>query len=217
MSAVPQDLGFKHIFHAAYGADDISNRTTLVLLHGTGGNEHDLLDLGRAIDPTANLLGVRGRSREEGQNRFFRRYAEGVFDEHDVMLQADGLREFLERSRASLGLGGPMVALGYSNGANMAAATLLLNPEVFQGAILLRAMNPLNPPELPNLDGVRVLMLSGEDDQFAPLVSSRGLAGTLREAGAAVTHRMMPTGHALSRADVQISLAWMAENFPTAA
>jgi phospholipase/carboxylesterase len=188
-----------------------AEKTTLVLLHGTGGDENGLMELGAALDSEANLLGVRGRSREEGLNRFFRRYAEGVFDEHDIMLQAEALSRFLEQARSHYELSGPMIAVGYSNGANMAAAMLLLVPDVFDGAILLRAMMPLSLPALPNLEGVSVLMLNGETDPLAPIESAKELAESLREAGAKVTHRLTPTGHNLGQADIQLALAWLAE------
>jgi phospholipase/carboxylesterase len=132
----------------------------LLLLHGTGGDENDLIPLARMIAPTASLLSPRGKVLENGMPRFFRRLAEGVFDEDDVRRRANELADFLTNARARYDVASP-IALGYSNGANVAAAVLLLRPSELAGAILLRAMPPLAHPQPVKLDGVPVLIVSG--------------------------------------------------------
>src|SRR5580700_10011226 len=132
-------LSFIHRFEKGAEPD----ARPLLLLHGTGGDENDLVSLARMIAPTAPLLSPRGKVLENGMPRFFRRLAEGVFDEDDVRRRAQELAEFVEEARARYGISSP-IALGYSNGANVAAAMLLIRPEALAGAILLRAMAPLS-------------------------------------------------------------------------
>ncbi|KQQ24291.1 hydrolase [Methylobacterium sp. Leaf123] len=188
------------------------NAPPLLLLHGTGGDENDLLSLGRALSPGSALLSPRGPVLENGMPRFFRRLAEGVFDEADVRRRAGDLAAFVAQTRAAYGLAAP-VAVGFSNGANIAAATLLLHPEVLAGAVLLRAMVPLaeNPPA--DLAGRPVLLLSGALDPIVPAENAERLAARLQQAGAAVTHTVNPAGHGLSQADLTASGAWLAKNF----
>src|ERR1700693_6385261 len=140
---------------------------TLILLHGTGGTESDLIDLGRGLDPEAALLSPRGKVLEDGMPRFFHRLAEGVFDTEDVKRRAQELADFVAAARKTYGIANP-IALGFSNGANIAAAMLLLRPETLAGAVLLRPMAPLEPATPPDLKGVPVLMLSGGDDPMSP-------------------------------------------------
>ena len=186
-----------------------SGAPTLLLLHGTGGNERDLLPLGQMIAPGAALLSPRGKVLEHGVPRFFRRLAEGVFDEADVRARALELADFIEAARKEYGLPAP-VALGYSNGANIAAALLYLRPEVLGGAVLLRAMVPLGGAPEAGLDGKPVLILSGAMDPIVPAGNAGQLAGTLKDAGAAVTHRTLPAGHELSQADIGAARNWLA-------
>lgn len=181
---------------------------TLVLLHGTGGDETSLLEIGAVLDPDANMLGIRGKSTEEGVNRFFRRLREGVFDEADLLQQAHDLAEFIEASRAAYGLG-ELDLVGYSNGANMSAALLLLHPKPIASAILFRAMLPILPPSPPDLIGKRVLMLSGAADRMIPLDSATRLAEVLKDNGAMVDHRIAPVGHSLGREDVLAAASWL--------
>lgn len=180
----------------------------LLLLHGTGGDENDLLGLGRMISPGAALLSPRGRVLEHGMPRFFRRLAEGVFDEDDVRRRAHELGDFVAESRKQYGLAAP-VAVGFSNGANIAAALLLLKPEALSGAILLRAMVPLSDPPNADLAGKPVLLLSGQADPIVPASNSARLAALLSEAGARVTHKVLPAGHQLSQADVSLARDWV--------
>ena len=182
---------------------------TLGLLHGTGGDENSLLELGTMLDPEAHMLGIRGNSAEEGMNRFFRRYSEGLFDEADIIVQAHDLDAFLLEAKATYGLAGEFVLVGYSNGANMAAAMLLLHPAPIDAAILFRAMLPLLPPKPPQLGGKRALLLSGAHDTMIPLESATHLAELMRTYGAAVEQVVAPVGHALGREDVQSAEAWL--------
>jgi phospholipase/carboxylesterase len=183
-------------------------RLPLLLLHGTGGDEGDLLPLGRAIAPGSALLSPRGKVLENGMPRFFRRLAEGVFDEDDVRRRADELAGFVAEARATYRLPRP-IALGFSNGANIAAALLLLRPEALAGAALLRAMVPLADPPAADLTGKPVLLLSGAADPIVPAENAARLATTLGKAGADVQHRTLPVGHGLSQADVTITKAWI--------
>jgi phospholipase/carboxylesterase len=180
----------------------------LLLLHGTGGDENDLLGLGQMISPGSALLSPRGRVLEHGMPRFFRRLAEGVFDEEDVRRRALELDDFVNDARQRHGIVAP-VAVGFSNGANIAAALLLLRPDALAGAILLRAMVPLSDPPKVELDGRPVLLLSGQADPIVPASNSARLAALLSEAGANVNHRVLPVGHQLSQADVALARDWI--------
>jgi phospholipase/carboxylesterase len=182
----------------------------LLLLHGTGGDENDLIPLGEAIAPGAALLSPRGKVLEHGMPRFFRRLAEGVFDEDDVRRRADELADFVDGARERYGLAQP-IALGYSNGANIAAAVLLLRPDTLFGAILLRAMVPLNPAPRPDLGGKPVLIVSGTQDSIAPADNAARLAKLLRDAGAVVDHRLVSAGHGLSQGDVVLARNWIGD------
>ena len=180
----------------------------LLLLHGTGGDENDLLGLGKMISPGSALLSPRGRVLEHGMPRFFRRLAEGVFDEADVRRRALELSDFVTEARQRYGIGAP-VAVGFSNGANIAAALLLLKPDVLSGAILLRAMVPLSDPPKAELDGKPILLLSGQADPIVPANNSAHLAALLTQAGASVTHKVLPAGHQLSQSDVTLARNWI--------
>jgi phospholipase/carboxylesterase len=182
---------------------------TLLLLHGTGGNEDDLLPLGRMIAPGAALLSPRGKVLENGMPRFFRRLAEGVFDEDDVRRRGDELADFIASARERHGLPQP-IAVGYSNGANIAAATLLLRPEALAGAVLLRPMMPLSAAPVTRLAATPVLVLSGSMDPIASDASTARLMSALSASGASVVHRELPAGHELSQADIAAARAWLA-------
>jgi phospholipase/carboxylesterase len=179
----------------------------LLLLHGTGGNEDDLLPLGRMVAPDAALLSPRGKVLEGGMLRFFRRVHAGVFDEDDVRRNADDLANFVQQACEAYDIAAP-IALGYSNGANVAAAILLLRPNVLAGAVLLRATLPLSPPR-PELEGKSVLILSGATDALMSLDGATRLAAALTESGATVTHRTLPVGHELSQADISLARKWL--------
>ncbi|MBR0714700.1 alpha/beta hydrolase [Bradyrhizobium liaoningense] len=179
----------------------------LLLLHGTGGDENDLLPLGGMISPGSALLSPRGRVLEHGMPRFFRRLAEGVFDEDDVRKRALELGSFVVDARQRHGIAAP-IAVGFSNGANIAAALLLMKPDALAGAILLRAMVPLSDPPRAKLDGKQVLLLSGQADPIVPAHNSARLAALLSDAGAEVDHKILPAGHQLSQADVMLARDW---------
>lgn len=203
---------FVHRFEPGTGG----SAPPLLLLHGTGGDEADLLPLGRALSPGSALLSPRGPVLENGMPRFFRRLAEGVFDEADVRRRAGDLAAFVAQARDVYGLAAP-IAVGFSNGANIAAATLLLHPEVLAGAVLLRAMvplaeTPLSESPLADLAGRPVLLLSGALDPIVPADNAERLAASLRRAGASVTHTVNPAGHGLSQADLAAAGAWLAKN-----
>jgi phospholipase/carboxylesterase len=182
---------------------------TLLLLHGTGGNESDLLPLGRMIAPGAALLSPRGKVLESGMPRFFRRLAEGVFDEEDVRRRANELADFIAEACDRYDLPAP-IAVGYSNGANIAAAVLLLRPEALAGAVLLRPMMALRVAPAVDLNGKPVLLLSGAMDPIATEDSTARLASALGTAGADVQHRQLPAGHELSQADIVAARGWLA-------
>jgi predicted esterase len=182
----------------------------MLLLHGTGGSEDDLLSLGAALAPGSPLLSPRGQVLENGMPRFFRRLAEGVFDLEDLRLRTRQLAEFLDIARRTYNLGDvPPVALGFSNGANIAAALLLLYPGSLSGALLLRPMVPLMPDPLPQLDGVRVLIAAGKHDPIVQPDQTQALADLLGRAGADVTLHWSNAGHALTREDLQAGERWM--------
>lgn len=180
----------------------------LLLLHGTGGDETDLLPLGQAIAPGRALLSPRGKVLENGMPRFFRRLAEGVFDEQDVIRRAHELADFVAEARKAYDLAAP-VALGFSNGANIAAAMLLLRPEALAGGVLLRAMVPLANPPTADLAGKSILIVSGAADPIVPAANAAVLAGEFRQAGAHVQHETLPTGHGLTQNDLAIATQWL--------
>lgn len=198
---------FRHLHHFVPATEP--SRPPLLLLHGTGGDENDLLPLGRALAPGSALLAPRGNVLEGGAPRFFRRLREGVFDEDDVRRRAHDLADFVAEARDAYGLQKP-VALGFSNGANIAAAVLLLRPEALAGAALLRPMSPLAAAPAADLSGTPVLMLSGAFDPIVPGDDVGRLAGILRAAGAEVDHRTLPAGHGLSQADIAATTEWLA-------
>lgn len=184
---------------------------TLLLLHGTGGNENDLLPLGRELDPRAALLSPRGKVLENGMPRFFRRLTEGIFDEEDLVRRAHELADFVEDAANHHGLERRRIfAAGYSNGANIAGALLLLRPEVLGGAVLLRPMVPLVPKALPDLDGLPVLVCSGKQDPIVPNGNTRELIALLRRAGADVAVHTENTGHGLTPATISAARDWLA-------
>ena len=186
----------------------ISTAAPLLLLHGTGGDETDLLPLGKALAPDRALLSPRGKVLENGMPRYFHRLAEGMFDEQDVIKRANELADFIVEAGKAYGLPKP-VAVGFSNGANIAAAILLLRPEALSGAILLRAMVPLAKPPQAALAQTPVLIVSGASDPIIPASNAKRLATMLKDANADVTHETLPTGHNLTQNDVTIATKWL--------
>ena len=205
----PQELGLIHRFVPGAAGD---SGPVLLLLHGTGGSEDDLLELGRSIAPGAALLSPRGRVLENGMPRFFRRLAEGVFDKEDLIFRTDELAKFVLAAAGQYRFDpGNVTALGYSNGANIAVSLLLLRPGVLKAALLFRAMVPLVPPTSPDLSGVRVFLSAGEFDPIVPRQGTEALAVLLREAGADITLHWNPAGHQLTSAEFQEARIWLAE------
>jgi len=185
---------------------------TLLLLHGTGGNERDLISLGRELDPDASLLSPRGKTLENGMPRFFRRLAEGVFDLEDLKKRTNELADFVASAAKHYEIDtGQIIAVGYSNGANIAASMLLLRPEILSEAILFRAMVPLSPDTKPELGSTRIFLGAGAHDPIVPASNTRELADLFRSAGADVTIRFFQTGHQLSAADVDAAREWLSE------
>jgi predicted esterase len=184
---------------------------TLLLLHGTGGNENDLLPLGRAIDPDASLLSPRGKVLENGAPRFFRRLAEGVFDEKDVVARAHDLANFVSAAAKKHGFDlNLLVAIGYSNGANIASAMMLLGLSKFRGAILFRPMVPLSHPPDASLENCAVLICGGHFDPIATPDQVGALAQLLRDRKADVEVRIRESGHELTDAEVEGARDWLA-------
>lgn len=196
------ELSFIHRFEAGD-----PGRPPVLLLHGTGGDENDLIDVGRMVAPGSTLLSPRGKVLEGGMPRFFRRLAEGVFDEDDVRRRADELAAFIGEARDAYGLVAP-VALGFSNGANIAAAMMMRHPKVLAGAALLRAMVTLPDAPAGDLGGTPVLILSGAMDPIIPADNAARLAAALKGCSAKVEHRTLPASHGLSQADITITRDW---------
>ena len=202
-----KELSFVHQFVAA--APSASSRA-LLLLHGTGGDEEQLLGLGRELDPEAALLSPRGKVLENGAPRFFRRFAEGVFDEADIIARAKELANFIDEATAHYGIDiGKLSAIGYSNGANIAAAVMLLGLARFPKAILLRPMVPLAPATPLDLSRARLLLMGGEFDPIARPPIVKQLAELLHGAGASVTLEFQSSGHELTPADVAKGRQWL--------
>jgi phospholipase/carboxylesterase len=191
-----------------------SNRT-LLLLHGTGGNERDLIPLGRELDPSAALLSPRGKVLENGMPRFFRRIAEGVFDLEDLRKRTNELADFVAAAAQHYAfVSDHVIVVGYSNGANIAASMLLLRPEILRGAVLFRAMVPLVPERLPELSSVLVWIGAGSEDPIIPTSEAQRLVELLRRAGADVTIRFFNAGHGLTNDDLEAARHWLGELKP---
>ena len=183
---------------------------TLLLLHGTGGNETDLLGLGPALLPGAGILSPRGQVLEHGMPRFFRRFAEGVFDVEDVKARAAELGEFVRAMAREHGFDPERVtAMGYSNGANIAAAMLLTGAVRFPRAVLVRAMVPLEPAVLPDLTGTEVFLAVGLYDPTATAEQTSILAAQLENAGATVTKHIERSGHEMTQGDIEAAGRWL--------
>jgi phospholipase/carboxylesterase len=208
---VSADLGFAHRFLP--GEDD--SGATLLLLHGTGGNEEDLIPLGQELSPGAAILSPRGKVLEFGAPRFFRRLAEGVFDLEDLVFRTHELAEFVAAASEEYGFDNrKLVAAGYSNGANIAGSLILLHPGLLRAAVLLRAMVPFEPEVTPDLSGMAVFMASGRRDQIIPPDNSQRLADILGGAGADVDLRWRDTGHGLTYEEVAQAKEWLAGTLP---
>jgi glyoxalase family protein len=199
---------FRHVFEKAPDSSDDDG--TIVTLHGTGGNENDLIGIAREVNTTSAILSPRGRVLENGMPRFFKRLAANVFDEDDVVRRADELADFILASAYRYDRNPDrLTALGYSNGANIAAAVILLRPEVFSCAVLIRPMLPLQSPPLPDLRGQKILVLKGKHDAIIPSASTDRLVKTFQRAGANVTVKEMDAGHEITARDVDAISDWL--------
>ena len=200
-------LGFEHRFIAG---EDVGTSPTLLLLHGTGGDETDLIPLGDELASGVNLLSPRGKVLEHGMPRFFRRLAEGVFDEEDLKFRTGELADFTEEASGRYGFDpGNIFAVGFSNGANIAGSLLLSNPGLLRGAVLFRPMVPFVPETTPDLSGKPVFIGAGTRDQLVPREDTERLAELLREAGAEVELRWQPGGHGLEYEEVDAAKGWL--------
>lgn len=202
-----RDLHFIHRFHRPENPDG----STIILLHGTGGNESDLMPLASRLAPNATLLGVRGRSTEEGINRWFRRFDAVTYDQADIAAEAEAFAGFIDDAVRAYGLDAQRITfLGYSNGANLIGAILQLHPQAIRRAVLLRGIQVLQdaPTPAPDaLSGADVLMLNGARDMFGRMAPA--LEAALRQAGADLDAQTIPAGHELSAEDLRRAQAWM--------
>ena len=204
----PNDLGFVHVFRPA------ENRAlpTLLLLHGTGGDEQDLLPLGTELWPGAALLGVRGKVLENGMPRFFRRIAEGVFDVDDLKARTNELAEFIDVAAEHYGFDKrQLIAAGYSNGANIAASLILLHPHYLAAGVLFRAQVPFMPDIVRNFTGLSIFIAAGVQDTIVPRNQTEQLAAILESGGADVSLFWHRGGHELGNDDVAAAKAWLSD------
>jgi phospholipase/carboxylesterase len=204
-----QDLGFAHRFFP--GESD----ATLLVLHGTGGSEDDLVPLGQQLAPGAAILSPRGKVSEYGLARFFRRLAEGVFDHEDLVFRTHELADFVETASREYGFDlSKLVGTGFSNGANIAASLMLLHPGLLKAVVLFRAMVPFEPEEMPDLSGMPVFLAAGRRDRMIPPENAERLAEILTEAGADLDLRWRDTGHGLTYEEVAEAKDWLSGVLP---
>jgi predicted esterase len=201
------DLGFIHRFVPGPAA----NAPVLLLLHGTGGDENDLIPLSQQLLPGGAILSVRGKVLENGMPRFFRRLAEGVFDLEDLKRRTEELAQFIEAARREYALhNSKIVAVGYSNGSNIAASLILRDPHHLSGAVLFRAMVPFTPDTVPDLRGMPIFLSAGKRDPIIPGENTGRLAGLLESGGAEVFVHWHPGGHELGQDDATAAKLWIA-------
>jgi predicted esterase len=186
--------------------------STLLLLHGTGGDESSLVPIAKMVDGEASVLAIRGKVLEDGAPRFFRRFAEGVFDIEDLKFRANELADFLVSASREYGFApDSLVALGYSNGANIGATLLLLRPEVLGKAILFRPTLPLVPGTTLDLSGKLVFISAGRYDEMTPQSGVKDLEAFLKAAGAQVTTNWEDATHSLTRHEIERAGIWLAD------
>ena len=206
-------LDFIHRFISANSKAKQAN-LTLLLLHGTGGTEDDLIPLGKELASDASILSVRGKVLENGMPRFFRRLEEGVFDLEDLKMRTDELAEFILKSSSMYEFDPKkMVAVGYSNGANIGASLLLKRPEVLAGAILFRAMVPFVPDVLPDLSTKSIILLEGLRDPIVSRREAETLMKLFTDARCDVTLKWQDSGHNLTQEDIVLAKKWLESNF----
>ncbi|MBI1279823.1 MAG: alpha/beta hydrolase [Anaerolineaceae bacterium] len=201
----------KSFFHH-YEAGSSADAPTLLLLHGTGGDEHSLVSIGKQLAPEAAILSPRGKVMENGNPRFFRRLAEGVFDQEDLVARTHELAEFIQAAADEYGFAlSSVIAVGYSNGANMAASLMLLHPGLVTKAVLFRSMLPFQLNATIDLTGTSALLLAGRYDTLILGKSVEALAGVLENAGATVTLDWQEADHRLTSDDFKAAQAWIAQ------
>ena len=203
------NLGFIHRFIPPHSNANESKQT-LLLLHGTGGTEDDLIPLGNELAPNASILSVRGRVLENGMPRFFRRLEEGVFDLDDLKMRTDELAEFITKSSSKYMFDEKrIIAVGYSNGANIAASLLLRRPESLAGAILFRAMVPYSPTVMPDLSNKSIILLEGLYDPIVSTAEAQRLLEIFTNAQSNVTLKWQDSGHNLTNEDIFAAKKWL--------
>lgn len=211
------ELGFIHKFIPSNKKERLEGRVkvpTFLLLHGTGGNEEDLIPIGHEISSEAAILSPRGKVLEDGMARFFRRLAEGVFDIEDLKFRTNELADFVKAASKAYGFDMQhIIAVGYSNGANIASSMLLLRSEILSAAILFRAMVPLVPEVLPNLTDKRIFMSSGLHDPIVPKREVESLSSLFKKAGAEVSLYWQNSGHELRIEEVKKAKEWLHSSF----
>ena len=205
-------LGFVHRYVSPEAGSELAGGTTLLLLHGTGGDENDLLPLGRSLLPGAGMLSPRGKVLERGAPRFFRRLAEGVFDQEDLARRTEELAQFIDAASTTYALERDgIVAVGFSNGANIASSLLLRRPGLLRGAVLLSPMVPYEPEALPDLSATAVFIGAGRNDPIAPAEQVERLASMFQKAGADVTVHWQNAGHTVTKDELDAAQRWIAE------
>ena len=204
-------LGFIHKFIPSEESSKDHDSLTLLLLHGTGGEENDLIPIAKMLEITnASILSPRGRVLENGMPRFFRRLAEGVFDIEDLKFRTNELADFVRDASKTYAFDlNRIMAIGYSNGANIAASLLLLRPEILFSAILFRPMIPLVPEPLPNLSNKRVLVSAGLRDPIVASYQTKDLIDLLIRVRANVSVQWQNSGHELTQRDVKLAREWV--------
>ena len=211
------DFGFAHIFINPSNDSNNSEQTkklTLVLFHGTGGNEQDIIFLGKEIEPDASILSPRGKVLENGMPRFFKRLAEGIFDIEDLKFRTLELADFIQKCSSHYKFDlNQTIAVGFSNGANIATSTLLLRPDVLQGAILFRAMIPLIPNPLPDLANKKILLSAGINDPIVSRNETENLFRLFQKTNANVILKWQNSSHNLIQEDIAIGRKWISNNF----
>lgn len=198
----------KHIFQP--GTSD----KTLLLLHGTGGNEFDLIEIGKVIDPEANILSVRGNISENGMPRFFKRLAEGVCDEEDLVFRTQELNDFIDEASKKYGFNrNEVIAFGYSNGANIAGSLLFHIKDSLKGAILSYPMVPRRGIQLPEQKGVQVFIGASVNDPLSSVEETKELGTLLTEAKANVDYYWGKSGHRLTNEELQAAINWYNKHY----
>ena len=221
------DFGFHHIFvNSSYSYTNSSNnnkkeydetnkKLILVLLHGTGGNEEDLIFIGKELDPYASILSPRGKVLENGMPRFFRRLTEGVFDIKDLKFRTHEPADFIQKCSIHYKFDlEQTIVVGFSNGANIAASILFLRPDILQGAILFRAMVPLIPDDpLPNLSSKKILLSAGLNDPIVSRTETENLYNLFQKTNANIMLKWLNSSHNLIQDDLVIAKEWITNKF----